>query len=192
MRCATSREMMHRGSWHRYSLRKTEMSALLCADTGLKGGWDGEGSKFGHPRGGGVELGAHRGMPLSPLLEQRRVGRRQGKRWSDGGIDGGRMRWILGRRGQRTRDYLQQWRSGGGGRGMALNPSLARLALAHKPAQGPVPGVAVQAKLSQRWTVVGHDGRGGGGGRRGDKGSVQCAARRLAMVCRVVLGGLMG
>lgn len=27
---------------------------------------------------------------------------------------------------------------------------------------------------------------------RGDKGSVQCAARRLAMACRVVLGGLMG
>lgn len=32
-----------RGSWHRYSLRKTEMSALLCADTGLKRRWDGEG-----------------------------------------------------------------------------------------------------------------------------------------------------
>jgi len=69
------------------------------------------------------------------------------------------IQWILDRRGQRTRDYSQQWRSGGGGGwGMALDPSLARLALAHKP--GPSAWTC-SAGQGQRWTVAGHDGRGG-------------------------------
>jgi hypothetical protein len=55
--------------------------------------------------------------------------------------------------------------------------------------QGPAPGVAVQAQVSDgQWS--GTTGEAGAG--RGDEGSVQCAAGRLAMACWMVLGGLMG